>query len=255
VRGLRGKVVVLAGGAGGIGTATCLRLAEEGAAVVVGDINTAGAAAVMEQISAAGGDARAVTVDVSDEASVDRLFATAVEAHGGIDAVHVNAADLSPGVIGADSDVVDLDLALFDHTLAVDLRGHLLCARRAVPLLLQRGGGAIVHTSSEAAFAGAPARPSYSVAKAGINALVRHVATRWGKEGVRANAVAPGLVVTPTVAAMGETPVQRDALRRNRSPRLGRPEDIAAMVAFLLSDDGAWVNGQVISVDGGATVR
>ena len=255
MRGQRGKVVVVAGGAGGIGTATCLRLAAEGAAVVVGDINAAGATEVAEQISAAGGDARAVTVDVSDEASVDHLFASAVEAHGGIDAVHVNAADLSREVIGSDTDVVDVDLGLFDHTLAVDLRGHVLCARRAVPLLLQRGGGAIVHTSSEAAFAGTPARPSYSVAKAGINALVRHVASRWGKEGVRANAVAPGLVVSPALAARGETPLQRDALRRNRSPRLGRPEDIAAMVAFLFSDDGEWVNGQVISVDGGALLR
>ena len=255
MRGLRGKVVVVAGGAGGIGTATCVRLAEEGAAVVVGDIDAAAATSVAEQISAAGGEARATAVDVSDQDSVGQLFACAVAAYGGVDAVHVNAADLSRGVIGADTDVVDVDLGVFDHTLAVDLRGHVLCARRAVPLLLERGGGAIVHTSSEAAFSGTPARPSYAVAKAGINALVRHVASRWGKEGVRANAVAPGLVITPTVAAMGETPVQRDALRRNRSPRLGRPEDIAAMVAFLLSDDGAWVNGQVISVDGGATVR
>jgi NAD(P)-dependent dehydrogenase (short-subunit alcohol dehydrogenase family) len=137
----------------------------------------------------------------------------------------------------------------------VDLRGHLLCTRRAIPLLLARGGGAIVHTSSAAAFMGEPARPSYAMAKAGINALVRHVASRWGKEGIRANGVAPGLVITPTVAAMGDTDVQRAALRRTPSPSLGRPEDIAAMVAFLLSDDGAWVNGQVVSVDGGSTKR
>ncbi len=255
MRGLAGKVFVAAGGAGGIGTATCLRLAQEGAAVVVGDVDGDAASEVAAQIRAAGGQALGFEVDVRDGDSIRRLFNAAVEAHGGVDAVHVNAADLSPGVIGADSDVVDIDLALFDHTIAVDLRGHVLCARHAVPLLLARGGGAIVHTSSEASFSGGAARPSYSVAKAGINALVRHVATRWGKEGVRANAVAPGLVVTSKVAAMGETAVQRDALRRNRSPRLGQPDDIAAMVAFLLSDDGAWVNGQVISVDGGSTMR
>jgi NAD(P)-dependent dehydrogenase (short-subunit alcohol dehydrogenase family) len=102
---------------------------------------------------------------------------------------------------------------------------------------------------------GEPARPSYAMAKAGINALVRHVASRCGKEGIRANGVAPGLVITPTVAAMGVTDVQRAALKRTPSPRLGRPEDIAAMVAFLLSDDGAWVNGQVVSVDGGSSKR
>ena len=255
MRGLQGKVVVVAGGAGGIGTATCVRLAEEGVSVVLGDLDASAAAAVAARITAAGGRAIATGVDVSDETSVERLFSLAVESHGGIDGVHVNAADLSPPIIGGDSDAVAVDLGLFDHTIAVDMRGHLLCARRAVPLLLARGGGAIVHTSSAAAFVGEPARPSYAMAKAGINALVRHVASRWGKEGVRANGVAPGMVITPTVAAMGVTEVQKAALRRTPSTRLGAPGDIAAMVAFLLSDDGAWVNGQVISVDGGSTKR
>jgi len=255
VRGLGGKVAVVAGGAGGIGTATCLRLAAEGATVVVGDRDAAAADAVAARIAGAGGKALGIGMDVSDEASVAGFFAAAADFGGGVDAVHVNAADLSPSVIGNDTDAVDVDLGLFDHTLAVNLRGHLLCTRRAVPLLLARGGGPIVYTSSAAAFMGEPARPSYAVAKAGINALVRHVASRWGKEGIRANAVAPGLVVTPTVAAMGVTDVQREALRRTPSPRLGRPDDIAAMVAFLLSDDGEWVNGQVVSVDGGTSKR
>jgi len=255
VRGLAGKVAVVAGGAGGIGTATCVRLAEEGAAVVVGDRDGAAASTVAARIADAGGASLALAFDISDEASVGAFFEAAASFRGGVDAVHVNAADLSPAVIGNDSDAVDVDLGLFDHTLAVNLRGHLLCTRRAVPLLLAKGGGPIVYTSSAAAFMGESSRPSYAVAKAGINALVRHVASRWGKEGIRANAVAPGLVITPTVAAMGETEVQRAALRRTSSTRLGRPEDIAAMVAFLLSDDGAWVNGQVVSVDGGASKR
>jgi len=255
VRGLGGKVAAVAGGAGGIGTATCLRLAAEGATVVVGDRDAAAAAAVAARITEGGGNALGLGMDVSDEASVAAFFAAAADFQGGVDAVHVNAADLSPAVIGNDTDALDVDLGLFDHTLAVNLRGHLLCTRRAVPLLLAKGGGPIAYTSSAAAFMGEPARPSYAVAKAGINALVRHVASRWGKEGIRANAVAPGLVVTPTVAAMGVTDVQREALRRTPSPRLGRPEDIAAMVAFLLSDDGEWVNGQVVSVDGGTSKR
>jgi NAD(P)-dependent dehydrogenase (short-subunit alcohol dehydrogenase family) len=255
VRGLAGKVVVLAGGAGGIGTATCMRLAEEGATVVVGDLDGAAAEAIAARITAAGGQAAGTGVDVRDEASVARLFALAVDAFGGVDGAHVNAADLSPGVIFSDTDALGVDLGVFDHTLAVDLRGHVLCARAALPLLLERGGGAIVHTSSAAAFMGDRTRPSYAIAKSGINALVRHMAARWGKEGIRANAVAPGVVITPTVAARGESDFQRDALRRVASTRLGRPEDIAAMVAFLLSDDGEWVNGQVVSVDGGLTKR
>ena len=255
MRGLAGKVVVLAGGAGGIGTATCTRLAEEGATVVVGDLDGDAAEGIASRITEAGGHAVGTMVDVADEASVARLFSLAVDAFGGIDGAHVNAADLRREVIFSDTDALAVDLGVFDHTLDVDLRGHLLCARAAIPLLLARGGGAIVHTSSAAAFLGDRTRPSYAIAKSGINALVRHLATRWGKEGVRANAVAPGVVVTPAVAAGGVTDFQRDALRRTPSTRLGRPEDIAAMVAFLLSDDGAWVNGQVFSVDGGLVIR
>jgi NAD(P)-dependent dehydrogenase (short-subunit alcohol dehydrogenase family) len=255
VRGLPGKVVVLAGGAGGIGTATCMRLAEEGATVVVGDLDRTAAEAIASRITASGGQAVGTGVDVRDEGSVARLFALAVDTFGGVDGAHVNAADLSREVIFSDTDALAVDLGVFDHTLDVDLRGHVLCARAALPLLLARGGGAIVHTSSAAAFLGDSTRPSYAIAKSGINALVRHMAARWGKEGIRANSVAPGVVITPTVAAQGVSDFQREALKRTLSTRLGRPEDIAAMVAFLLSDDGEWVNGQVVSVDGGLTKR
>ena len=255
MRGLRGKVVVLAGGAGGIGTATCTRLAEEGAAVVVGDRAGDDAEAIAKGITAGGGDAVGTHVDISDEGSVANLYQLAVDTFGGLDGTHINAADLKPDVIFGDTDLTTVDLGLVDHTLAVNLRGHVLCARAAIPLLLARGGGAIVHTSSAAAFSGGDTRPAYAMSKAGINALVRHEASRWGKEGIRANAVAPGVVISPALAAAGESDFQRYALGRTPSPRLGRPEDIAAMVAFLLSDDGAWVNGQVVSVDGGLTMR
>ncbi len=255
MRGLEGKVVVVAGGAGGIGTATSVRLGEEGAAVVVGDLNADGADEVAARITAAGGRATAVHVDVSDEDSVRALIDTAVSTYGGIDGLHTNAADLSPGNIGRDTNAVDVPLEVFDHTLAVNLRGHLLCIRHAIPRLLDRGGGGIVFTASAAAFIGEPERPSYAVAKAGLCALARHVASRWGREGIRANAVAPGLVVTPTIAAGSSDEFKAAALARSRSTRLGAPEDIAALVAMLLSDDGAWINGQVISIDGGAVLR
>jgi NAD(P)-dependent dehydrogenase (short-subunit alcohol dehydrogenase family) len=169
--------------------------------------------------------------------------------------MHANAADLSPDTIGRDTNALDVPLEVFDHTLDVNLKGHLLCTRHALPHLLERGGGALVYTSSAAGHVGEPERPSYAASKAGINSLVRHVASHWGRQGIRANSIAPGLVVTP---AMDTTlaPEFRDyALHVGRSPRLGRPEDIAAMVAFLVSDDGEWVNGQVLSVDGGASMR
>jgi len=189
MRGLAGKVAVVAGGAGGIGSATCLRLAEEGATVVVGDLNGSAAQAVAQQIVERGGRAAARTTDTSDDASVAELVGFAVAEHGGLDLLHANAADLSPDIIGRDSNVVDVPLEVFDRTMEVNMRGYLLCARHGVPELLRRGGGALVFTSSVASFVGEPERPSYAMAKSAINALVRHIASRWGKQGIRANTV------------------------------------------------------------------
>jgi NAD(P)-dependent dehydrogenase (short-subunit alcohol dehydrogenase family) len=121
--------------------------------------------------------------------------------------------------------------------------------------MLERGGGAIVYTSSGAAFIGEAERPSYAMAKAGIHALMRHVASRWGKAGIRANVVAPGFVLTENNLKTMPEQLKVLALGKTRSTRTGKPEDIAAMACLLLSDDGEWINGQVISVDGGATMR
>lgn len=255
MRGLEGKAVLMAGGAGGIGTAASRRLGEEGARVAVGDLDPAAAEAVAAQITEAGGEAFGFGLDIGDEESVGSAVEAAVKAFGGLDGIHVNAADLSPATISNDSNAVDIDLQVFDRTIHTNLRGHLLCTRHALPALLDRGGGALVYTSSAAAFIGEPERPSYAVAKSGINAIARHVASKWGKKGIRANAVAPGLVLTETTQQGIDESFRAMALRGSRSPRLGRPDDIAAMVAFLMSSDGEWINGQVISVDGGATMR
>jgi len=252
VRGLVDSVVVVAGGAGGIGTASSVRLGEEGCAVVVGDVNGAAAKEVAKQITDAGGRAVDVAFDIADEASVAMLLQTAADEFGGLDLLHCNAAALDPAIIGQDSDVETVSLDVFDHTLAVNLRGHVLCTRRAIPMMLARGGGAIVYTASAAAYIGEPQRPAYAIAKSGLTALTRHVASRWGKQGIRANAVAPGLVMT--AATIAGTMKDR-VLPGIPHTRLGEPSDIAAAVAFLLSDDAAWVNGQVLSVDGGSTMR
>lgn len=245
----------MAGGAGGLGSATSRRLGAEGARVAVGDLDQGAAEAVAKQISDGGGEALAFALDIGDEDSVVAAVQATVKAFGGLDAVHVNAADLSPSTISNDTNAVDIDLEAFDRTIRTNLRGHLLCTRHALPALLERGGGALVYTSSAAAFIGEPERPAYAVAKSGINAIVRHVASKWGKKGVRANAVAPGLVLTETIQEGLDPAFRAMALKGSRSPRLGRPEDIAAMVAFLMSSDAEWINGQVISVDGGATMR
>ena len=253
MRGLAEKVIVVAGGAGYIGTASSVRLAAEGASVVVGDYDANAAADVVGQIEAAGGRAVAARVDISDEASVVELLRTAVDAFGGIDGVHLNAADTS--VVLRDTHVVDVDLEVFDQTIAVNLRGFFLITRHVIPLLLERGGGALAYTSSAASLMGEPERVSYGISKAGVNALVRHVASRWGKEGIRANAVAPGMILHEKLAAYFGEEGLKAPLAAVRSPRLGKVDDIAAAVAFLLSDDGEWINGQVYGVDGGLLLR
>jgi NAD(P)-dependent dehydrogenase (short-subunit alcohol dehydrogenase family) len=253
MRGLDNKVAVVAGGGSGIGAATAVRLAEEGASVVVGDIVVQNAEAVAASIRADGGTAVAAEFDIADDKSVAALVAAAVAEFGGLDLMHANAADLS--VILRDSDALAVELDVFDRTIAVNLRGYLLCTRHSIPEMLRRGGGVIVYTSSASGHVGEPERPSYGISKSGINALMRHVSSRWGREGIRANCVAPGVILTKTILDNSNDEFREFALSLGRSPRLGEPEDIAAAVAFLMSHDASWITGQVISVDGGSTVR
>ena len=253
--GLRDKTVMVFGAGGGIGASTCMMLAREGANVVVTSRRESSVRDVVDQLTGAGFDCLATQTDISDEASVAAAVAAAVEHYGGVDGAHVNSADTSPQTIGRDTNAVDIELEVFDRTMATNLRGHLLCTKYVVPQLLARGGGTIVYSSSGSAFSGEPERPAYAMAKSGMHALMRHVASRWGKEGVRANAIAIGLTLTDTIEK-GLTPeFMEQILATMCSPRLGRPDDIAAMVAYLMSSAGEYVNGQVISVDGGSTMR
>ena len=252
MRGFDGKVAVIAGGGTGIGGATAARLASEGCRVVVGDYVADNAKAVAEKIVAAGGDAIAVQFDQSDDVSVKALIDAAVAHFGRLDFLHANAADMA--AIMKDTDVLDVPLEVYDRTIAVNQRGYLLCTRHALPHIIETKG-AIVYTSSGAAFAGEPERVSYGMSKAAVNALMRHVASRWGRHGVRANAVAPGFVYTEQNRKTVPPEFEKAVLARARTTRIGETRDIAAMVAMLFSEDGEWINGQVISVDGGALLR
>ena len=254
-RRFAGAVAIVTGGGAGIGAATARRLATEGASVTVADLDGPRAAAVADTIVAAGGTARAQAVDVSDPLGVEQMVADTVSAFGGLDVLHNNAAAIA--LNRSDQDVVTGDLATWERVLAVNLTGPMLGCRFAIPAMIERGGGAIVNTASAAAFYGSRSLAAYGTSKAGVVALTRYVATAYADRGIRCNAVAPGVVVDRSVqdaqAATADSPLAR-YVDGHLTGRLGYPEEIAAAVAYLASDDAAFVTGECLRIDGGLTV-
>jgi NAD(P)-dependent dehydrogenase (short-subunit alcohol dehydrogenase family) len=249
MQGIEGKVAIVTGAGSGIGRESARTLARHGASVAVADINLAGARETVGLIEGDGGRAIAVEADVGEEDSVRSMVADTVEAFGSLQLLHNNAADVV--IIQRDLDVVGMDVEVWDRTMQVNLRGPMLGCKHAIPHMIAAGGGAIVTTSSLSGQFGDLSRVAYGVSKAGIDSLTRYVATIYGKQGVRANAVAPGVVKTPSLAAN----VSADELalfeRNHVTPGIGEPPHIAQVVAFLLSDAAAYITGEVVKVDGG----
>jgi len=247
------KRVVIASGGSGIGAATAERVASEGGRVVVGDINEEGAIATVERIRADGGTAEAIRYDLAEEASTNALIARCVDAFGGIDGLVNVGADLSPQTMTGDLDLLEMDIAVWQRVMRVNVIGHALTAREAIRHMVGQGtGGSIVCVSSEAASCGEDTRPAYAASKAGVNALMRQIALRWGKEGIRCNCVAPGITMSATAEEQMAPDFKQKWLDMTTMKRFGRPADLASTIVHLLSDDAAWVSGQVWHVNGGS---
>ncbi|MGB6770958.1 MAG: 3-oxoacyl-ACP reductase FabG [Candidatus Dormiibacterota bacterium] len=244
------QVALVTGGGQGIGEATVRRFAEEGAKVVVADLNQAAADAVATSIAAANGQSLAVGCDVQDEASVERLAEAALGRFGQIDILVSNAG------VTRDNLLHKMSLAEWDQVIQVHTRGAFLCARAVARNMVSRRFGKMVFLSSTSAL-GNRGQANYSTAKAGLQGLTRTLALELGPFQINVNSVAPGFVDTAMTRAVAErlrVPLedfQREAAARIPLGRLGQPQDIAAVIAFLCSADASYISGQVLYVNGG----
>jgi NAD(P)-dependent dehydrogenase (short-subunit alcohol dehydrogenase family) len=245
---VEGKIALVTGGAAGIGRQTAITLAREGAQVVIADINLDGAKKVAEGI---GGGAAAIHFDATDQQSIQDLVAAVIAQHGRVDVIHNNAALVGPDAWFTDGSVIDTSIEMWDRAFATNVRSIFLMCKYALPHMVEHGGGSIVNMASVAGMRGSSALTAYGSTKAAVIGLTRFIAAQHGKQGVRCNAIAPGVIRTQQLLdAVPDLPQQ--ALAGVASPRVGEPSDIANMVLFLASDESAFVNGEVYRVDGGA---
>lgn len=248
---LQGKVAVVTGAASGMGKAIAKLYAAEGAKVIVSDLNLEAANATVEDIQASGGEAIAVVANVAQEADIENLMDTAVSTYGTLD-ILVNNAGIMDNFVPA----ADLTDELWNKVFAVNATGPMRAIRKALPIFLEKGNGVIINVASIGGLMGSRAGAAYTAAKHAVVGLTKNVGFQYALKGIRCNAIAPGGVNTnigTTINQPDEFGMARATAGASSNPRSGEPEEIARVALFLASDDSSFVNGEVITADGGWT--
>jgi NAD(P)-dependent dehydrogenase (short-subunit alcohol dehydrogenase family) len=245
---LQNKVILVTGGGSGIGRATSLLLAKQGAKVMIADYAPESAERTVKAIKESGGDASCMAADISIATQVEALIQQTVTTYGRLDGAFNNA-----GIEGKMSDTVDYPEDVFDRIMAINLKGVWLCMKHEIPQMLKTGGGAIVNTASGAGLVGVPMLSAYNASKHGVVGLTKTAALEFAQKNIRVNCVCPGLINTPMVARMIDSGGmnEQEFLAAEPVRRMGRPEEIGEGVVWLLSDAASFVTGHSMSIDGG----
>jgi NAD(P)-dependent dehydrogenase (short-subunit alcohol dehydrogenase family) len=249
---LKDRVCLVTGAASGMGRVAAETFCREGARVVLADLSDEAGEVAAEAARAEGGDARFVRCDVTREDDARGAVAAAVERWGRLDVLYNNAGIM----LEEDRSVVDTEEAVWDRTLAVNVKGIFLCCKHGIPEMVRGGGGSVINIASFVALVGCSVpQDAYTASKGAVIALTRSLAVQFGPRGVRSNAICPGPIETPLMTEWLLSDPEAKALRlaRNPSGRFGRPEDVVNAGVYLASDESTWTNGAVIVIDGGIT--
>ncbi|WP_309493294.1 SDR family oxidoreductase [Candidatus Hecatella orcuttiae] len=245
---LKGKVAIVTGASSGIGRAIALTFAQEGAKVVVSDINRKGGEETVQLISKAEGEATFVEADVSKSSDVKKLVDTCIEKYGRVDILVNNAG------VGIAGSVLDTSEEAWDKCLDVNLKGVFLCSKQALPDMVKHGGGVIINIGSIAGLRGGAQYSAYCASKAGVIDLSQCMAIDYAKYNIRVNCICPGQVETPMLMESVPEELLQKLIKANPMRRFGKPEEIAKLAVYLASDDSTYMTGAILVIDGGITL-